>query len=310
MKIAILRDDLADNLRPDDQDNLEEAAFVESLLAADHETRQIPFYSDLAKTMAALKDFAPDLVFNLAESLCSQGGLAVFAPQMLEIMRLPYTGNRTFAHLISADKALAKKIMIQNGLPTPSGKFSKGSVYLLKAKTEHASIHLDDGCIITPETEEGLCTALTEKENETGLAWIAEEYIEGREFNVALLGDKILPPAEMCFSPDFKGHKILTYEAKWNEDAETYQQSQRSFEIESDIINRLRESASACRNSLELRGYTRIDFRMNRSGALYIIDLNTNPCISEDSGFVAMSRYAGLSDREMIERIMKDAFIS
>lgn len=310
MKIAILRDDLTDNLRPDDQDNLEEAAFVESLLAHDHEIRQIPFYADIAKTMAELKDFSPYLVFNLAESLCSQGGLAVFAPQMLEVMRLSYTGNRTFAHLISADKALAKKVLLQNGLPAPSGCFSKGSTYLLKAKTEHASIHLDDRCIVTPETQQALEKELSAKEKETGLAWIAEEYIDGREFNVALLGDVILPPAEMCFSPDFKGHKILTYEAKWNENAETYQQSQRSFDIESDIINRLKELASACRNALELRGYTRIDFRMNRNGGLYIIDLNTNPCISEDSGFVAMSRRAGLNDREMIERIMEDAFVS
>lgn len=310
MKIAILRDDLSGNLRPDDQDNLEEAAFVENLLAADHETCQIPFYSDLAQTMAALKDFGPDLVFNLAESVCSQGGLAVFAPQILEIMRLPYTGNRTFAHLASADKALAKKILLQNGLPAPSDKYSKGSVYLLKAKTEHASIGLDDGCIIAPRTAAELQTALSAKEKETGLAWIAEEYIDGREFNVALLGNEVLPPAEMCFSPDFKGYKILTYEAKWNEDTDAYKQSRRSFEIEPEIIRSLQKLAQACKEALDLKGYTRIDFRMNRSKDLYIIDLNTNPCISEDSGFIAMSRRAGLSDKETIERIIKDAFIS
>ena len=308
MKIAVLRDDLINPASPDAADTLAEAGFVEKTLAGENEVRQIPFYADLEKTIAALRDYAPDVVFNLTESVYAQGGLAVLAPQLLEILRLPYTGNRTFAHLVSADKDLAKRLFLQNGLPAPSSAYREGATYLLKAKTEHASANLDDSCVVSPASGSELKNALEVKERETGLTWIAEEYIDGREFNVALLGGEVLPPAEMCFSPDFKGHKILTYEAKWNEDCDAYQLSRRSFDVEDGIKKELSSVALRCKDVLDLRGYTRIDFRMNKQGKLYIIDLNTNPCISPDSGFIAMAHEAGLSDKDVIERIVADAF--
>lgn len=308
MKIAVLRDDLTDPTSPDAVDTLAQADFVEKTLVDENEVFQISFYADLEKTIKALQTYAPDVVFNLTESVRSQGGLAIFAPQLLEILKIPYTGNRPFAHLVSADKNLAKKLFLQNGLLTPTSVFRPGATYLLKAKTEHASAYLDDGCVISPLSDRELRSALTRKERETGLKWIAEEYIDGREFNVALLGDEVLPPAEMCFSADFKGHKILTYEAKWNEDSDAYQFSRRSFETEPEIKKQLSDIALKCKSIFGLRGYTRIDFRMNAQGGLYIIDLNTNPCIAPDSGFIAMARQAGLTDKEIIKRIVDDAF--
>ena len=308
MKIAVLRDDLTNPSSPDAADTLAEAGFVERILADENNVRQIPFYADLEKTIDTLQQYVPDVVFNLTESVCAQGGLAVLAPQLLDILRLPYTGNRTFAHLVSADKDLAKRLFLQNGLPAPSSVYRAGASYLLKAKTEHASAHLDDTCVISPASEDKLRDALKRKERETGLTWIAEEYIDGREFNVALLGGEVLPPAEMRFFSDFKGHKILTYEAKWNEDCDAYQRSRRSFDIENEIKEKLSSIALKCKDVLALRGYTRIDFRMNAKGELFIIDLNTNPCIAPDSGFIAMAHEAGLSDKEVIERIVANAF--
>ena len=308
MKIAVLRDDLTDPTSPDAADTLAEAEFVEKTLADRNDVRQIPFYADLEKTISALQNYVPDVVFNLTESVCSQGGLAILAPQLLEMLKIPYTGNRTFAHLVSSDKDLAKRLFLQNRLPAPSSAYQAGATYLLKAKTEHASAHLDDTCVICPASEKELQDALKRKERETALTWIAEEYIDGREFNVALLGDNVLPPAEMCFSPDFKGHKILTYEAKWNEDSDAYRLSRRSFDVDDAIKEKLSSVALKCKDVLDLRGYTRIDFRMNAQGRLYIIDLNTNPCISPDSGFIAMAHKAGLSDKDVIERIITDAF--
>ena len=308
MKIAVLRDDLTNPSSPDAMDTLAESGFVEKILSDGNDVRQIPFYADLEKTVGALQRYAPDVVFNLTESVCSQGALAVFAPQLLDILQLPYTGNKTFAHLVSADKALAKRLFSQSGLPVPSSAYRAGAAYLLKAKTEHASAHLDDTCVVLPACEDELKNALKRKELETGLSWIAEEYVDGREFNVALLGDEALPVAEMRFSPDFKGHRILTYEAKWNEDCDAYKRSCRSFEVERDIKEKLSAVALKCKDVLDLRGYTRIDFRMDAKGELFIIDLNTNPCIAPDSGFIAMAREAGLSDKDVIERIVADAF--
>ncbi len=310
MKAAVLRDDVDGSGRADDLDNLQEADFVGRVLSERCETVQIPFTSDLGKTMTELRAFAPDFVFNLVESCCGTGALAVAATELLEMMRIPFTGNRTYAHLLSTDKALAKRVMEREGIPTPSGRFEKGRAYILKARTEHASIGLDEGCIISPETAGELSEALEEKERATGRAWIAEEFVDGREFNAALLGEQVLPPAEMCFSPDFEGHRILTYEAKWDESAPSYARSVRSFDLEDGLREELCALARECRVRLELKGYARVDFRMNGEGRLYVIDVNTNPCISPGAGFMAMAEQAGLTPAEVIERIVKDAFVS
>lgn len=309
MKIAILKDDLTSVIRADDNDNQEQADFVEQLLS-EHEVKQFPFSPDMKKNIKNLNAFKPDMVFNLVESVCGQGKLAVFAPQLLETLQIPFTGNKSFAHFISADKDLAKDLLLQNNLPTPTDEFVKGYTYILKAKTEHASIGLDESCIITPLSAEELKSALHNKEKSTKMEWIAEQYIDGREFNVGLLGDEVLPPAEMCFSNDFKGHKILTYEAKWNEDTSAYQKSRRTFDIDSDTIEKLKRLSLLCRGALGLKGYSRIDFRMDSAQNLYIIDVNTNPCIAPESGFIAMGHKAGLSAKKIIERIMENAFLS
>jgi D-alanine-D-alanine ligase len=310
MRAAVLRDDVDGSGRADDLDNLQEADFVGRILSERYETIQIPFTSDLGKTMTELRAFAPDFVFNLVESCCGAGALAVVATELLETMRIPFTGNRTYAHLLSADKALAKRVMEREGIPTPSGRFKKGQAYILKARMEHASIGLDDGCIVSPETAEELSKVLEDKERATGRAWIAEEFVDGREFNAALLGEELLPPAEMCFSPDFEGRRILTYEAKWDESTPAYARSMRSFELESDLREELCALVRTCRACLELKGYARVDFRMNGEGRLYVIDVNTNPCISPDAGFMAMAVRAGLTPADVIERIVNDAFVS
>lgn len=310
MRAVVLRDDVDGSGRADDLDNLQEADFIGRILSKHYETVQIPFTSDLGKTIRELQAFAPDFVFNLVESCCGAGALAVVAAELLEMMRIPFTGNRTYAHLLSADKVLARRVMEREGIPTPSDRFEKGRAYILKARMEHASIGLDDGCILCPDTAEELSEALEKKERATGRAWIAEEFVDGREFNAALLGEEVLPPAEMCFSPDFEGHRILTYEAKWDESAPAYARSTRSFDVEETVREELCTLARECRKRLDLKGYARIDFRMNGEGRLYVIDVNTNPCISPDAGFMAMAERAGLTPEDVIERIVKDAFVS
>ncbi len=310
MRIVILKDDITGNGSADEMDNQIEADFAEKCLSRKHTVCQIPFVSDIRKVMHDIRKYAPDVVFNLVESVCESGGMSIIAVQMLEVMGIPFTGNHIYPQVISANKSIAKRVLQQKNIPTPASCFKSGIEYILKAKTEHASIALDDNCIRKFSTEKELKSALNDKEKETGMEWIAEKYVDGREFNCAFIGDTILPPAEINFEKDFVGHKILTYEAKWDEGADSYQKSLRTFDVDDNICERLYKLTDFCRRELDLKGYARIDYRMDSYDNLYVIDINTNPCISPDSGFTAMTERSGLSNEQMFEIIIKDAFVS
>jgi D-alanine-D-alanine ligase len=308
MKIAILRDYVPPEQDAlDEIDNLNEADFTQDCLSQHHKVVQIPFVSDIAKVMKEIRKQKPDIIFNLVESVCKSDALSIIAVQMLETIGIPYTGNGIYAQIISANKWLAKRIMLEKKIPTPSGAFSRSKEFILKARDAHSSIGLDDSCILHFTNRKHMQAALLKKAKETGFEWIAEEYIDGREFNCAFIGPYILPPSEIKFSEEFKGHKILTYEAKWYEETDAYQQSLRNFDIEPFIASEISRVTELCKNELQLSGYARVDFRMNNDGKLFVIDINTNPCISPDAGFIAMVHKFGLSDEEAFEIILKEA---
>ncbi len=310
MKIIILKDDISFSNSADELDNQQEADFAKEYLSKKHEVKEIAFTPNIQEVMESIRLFHPDVVFNLVESFCGDGALSIIAVQMLQSMRIPFTGNSMYAQLISSDKSLAKRLLRQSNIPTPTASFKHDIEFILKMNGEHASMALDDTCIRTFSTAAEMDAAIKEKEAQTHGKWIAEQYINGREFNCALLGDIILPPAEIRFDKEFVGHKILTYEAKWNENATSYQQSLRSFKVEEKVKKRLFSLIKMCAINLELKGYARIDFRMDRYENLYVIDINTNPCISPDSGFVAMALQQGLTIEEMFDKIIQDAFVS
>lgn len=307
MRIAILRDSIPEIDSPDEVDNLYEANFAEKCLSPKHDIIQIPFVPNIKQVIEDIKAFKPDVIFNLVESVLGCGALSAIAVQVFETMHIPFTGNPIYPHIISADKDLAKEVMIKNNIPTPTTKFKTGSEYILKAQFEHASINLDDSCILSFNSGQEMRKALKAKREQTGMDWVAEEYIDGREFNCAFLGDLMLPPEEIRYEEGFTGHKVLTYEAKWNEESDSYNLSLRHFDIESFIKEQLFSITSICKEKLGMKGYARIDFRMDKKGYLYVIDINTNPCISPDSGFAAMAHEVGISDEEIFNIIVNEA---
>lgn len=319
MKIILALDDIAVADTPDAQDTLAQADFVEkTLLKLGHSVIRLPFTADLSRMRDAISAARADLVFNLVESVLNKGRLSVVATQLFDALNIPYTGNDSFAHGLSADKLAAKKFFLQTGIRTPAGYTVRtadnaplNKPYILKAAAEHASIGLTQKSVLVPAAAGELKTALLKlRSSQNALAFFAEEYIPGREFNTAFLDGRILPPAEMRFSEHFKGWKILTYEAKWQETTSSYQESARSFDFESSVAGELKKFALSVSRKLDLKGYTRLDFRLSDGGKPYLIDLNTNPCIAPDSGFIAMARKAGLSPENVIERIVADAVVS
>ena len=210
--------------------------------------------------------------------------------------------------------------MIENNIPTPQGftahevstledKFL-GATYIIKARSEHASIGIDKDSVFSPISIAQMQDKIKLYEAKMNGDCIVEQFVDGKEYNVAILAGEVLPPAEMCFDDSYSGYKVLTYEAKWSEDSSDYCLSKRSFDIEKDVSDRLSEIALKCWNKLKLKGYARVDFREDSEGNLYVIDINTNPCISPDAGFAAMADKAGISYNQLIKRIAEDAFVS
>ena len=149
----------------------------------------------------------------------------------------------------------------------------------------------------------------------SGGQWFAEAYIEGREFNVAVLEEngapRVLPMAEMRFEawPEHKP-RIVGYTAKWDENSLDSTHTVRDFAWatrEPELAARLRDLSVRAWHLFGLRGYARVDFRVDASGEPTILELNPNPCIEPEAGFGAAAREAGYAYRELIRRIFEAA---
>ncbi len=300
-RCTLLHQEVPAGAGPDEQDVLHAAASVATALRADGwEVAAQPMGLDLAAAEAALRADPPDVVFNLVESLGGADVLAVAAPALLERLGLRFTGSGLAALALTADKRATRRALRAAGLPVPPGPEDGGTgPFIAKHATAHASFGLGAHSVTAtlPEAKPG---------------WYAESYIEGREFNLSLLADgaggaEALPVAELLFEDWPAGMpRILDYAGKWDTAHPLYQRTVRSFAVESDLARRLQQLALACWQALGLAGYARVDMRLDANGIAYVIDVNANPCLSEDAGFAAAVAQAGLSFGEAIRRIVAE----
>ncbi len=191
----------------------------------------------------------------------------------------------------------------------PSDKISNKSFNLnfpliLKLLTEDASIGISEFSVVNnfSELQKQLKFLFVTYNQEV----IAEEYIDGRELNVAILGDKILPISEILFRglPD-NLPKIITYDSKWIEDSVYFENTQPSCPAELDRITKknIETVAMAAFNAMNCRDYARVDIRLSNDGIPYVIEVNPNPDISTDSGFARAASVDGLSYGELLHTI-------
>lgn len=326
-KIVILHSDVAPDASNDELDCLVQAeAIAEAVRALNYEPALLPFELNLNNTMTMLRSLKPRVVFNIVETLDDKGSLIHVAPALLDALRIPYTGCPTHAIYHTSHKPQAKKMMHQSGIATPDWIEQDGfsiqrepaGNYLIKSSWEHASIGLDEKSLIRFTDKADIIKAMKLREEKLGGSCYAEAYIDGREFNVALISDKagarILPIAEMLFqdyAPDKL--KIVDYKAKWEADSFEYTNTVRKFDFDDDdslLISSLREISLQCWNIFSLSGYARVDFRVDNSGKPWVLEVNTNPCLSLDAGFAAALEQAGIQYHEAIGLIIDNALKS
>jgi len=323
-KIVILHSDISPDAREDELDCLQQAESIAGALRTlNYEAVLLPFELNLNNTITMLKSLKPYAVFNIVETLDSRGSLIYFAPAILDILQIPYTGCPTEAVFQTSNKPLSKKIMHYAGIATPSWMDQKGfgsrtdtaDIYLIKSSWEHASIGLDEDSLIPYINNENLLQEMTLRKGKLGGSCYAEAYIDGREFNVALISDRegveVLPIAEMIFqdyAPDKP--KIVDYKAKWIADSFEYNNTIRKYDLpesDSDLISDLREIALRCWHLFSLRGYARVDFRVDKNSKPWVLEINSNPCLSPDAGFAAALQHANIKYHEAIGLIIENA---
>lgn len=321
MRVVLLHERLAENARTDERDALVQLETVErELRACGHDCLPLAVDLDLERARRGLVERRPDVVFNLVESLGGSGRLAHAAPALVEALGIPCTGASSTAFLETTDKVHAKRRLAAAGLPTPpwletggvaarAGDPDPRARFIVKPVYEDASLGLCDDSVVCGEPAARARLAAARG------PVLAERYVEGREFNLSLLekpgGVEALPPAEITFEAWPEGKpRIVGYAAKWRDDSFESIHTPRRFDFaasDAPLLARLEDLAHRCWDLFGLRGFARMDFRVDAAGAPWILEANANPSLSPDAGFAAAAAHAGLSSRQVVERIVAAA---
>ncbi len=314
MRVLVLHSDVAPDAAPDELDTLLTArAISHALHALGHEPHLAPFTPDPAALKDLLGETRAECVFNMVESVYGEGALASIAPAMLEKLRMPCTGATAASLSAAGDKPLAKRILRAARLPTPDwceppdfAGMDENKRYIVKSATEDASLGLASESVVTGRAAIAARAELCAKHY--GGRWFAEEFVEGREFNVAVLDGEVLPIAEMRFEHWAPGQPMIVgYAAKWHEGSQEEAGTVRDFawgEKEQTLYAALSHRARQAWQLFGLTGYARVDFRVDASGNPLILEINPNPALDPSAGFAAAAKQMGMHYADLVERIL------
>ena len=325
MRVLILYDEPAPDAPADGLDVLDQVEVVEvGLRALGHRTERLGLSADAAVASAAIAAASTDITFNLVESFAGRGRLIHLAPTLLEALGRAYVGAPAEAVFATSNKLVSKCVMAAANLPTPAwidpanlagdDDFQPGT-YIVKSVWEHASIGLDEDSVIEATTRAEVLGAIADRLPALGYSGFAERYVDGREFNLSVIADgelgaRVLPPAEIVFEgygPDKR--RVVGYRAKWDPESYEYSHTPRRFDLprsDDALVSELERLALAAWRRFDLAGWARVDFRVDPSGRPWILEVNTNPCLSLDAGFAAALDRAGITRTEALERILAD----
>lgn len=291
----------------------------ESLRRLGHDVLPVGVYDDLAPIRKALSTFNPDITFMLLEEFHGVVTYDFAVISYLELMQQPYTGCNPRGLLLSKDKALSKKVLSYHRIPTPRfAVFPKGRTVhrpkklsfplFVKSTVEDASFGISQASIVHDDV------SLTERVNfiheKTGDDAIAEQYIEGRELYVGVLGNtrlRTFPAWEMDFGklPDDVA-KIATSRVKWDR---KYQEKHSidtyaAKDLDPAMEEKISKVCKRVYRALSMSGYGRMDLRLTENGDVYVIEANANPNIEYGEDFSESAEAVGIDYEALLQRIL------
>jgi D-alanine-D-alanine ligase len=323
MKAVILHSKVPDDARADECDTLISVDSIsKALKELGYDVAALSFTLNIESTVKNLKKINPLFVFNLVESVENSGKLIYFAPAFLDCFKIPYTGTSAESMLLTTNKIQSKNLLKTAGIPTPYWIIQGASKedlkkedfpYLIKSVWEHGSVGLEGNYVLSDE--QSLMEEMDRRKSVADGCWFAEQFIDGREISVPIIGrhaePEFLPVSEIRFEDHYRDKlKILDYKAKWHKETAEYQNTIRHFdfpEADGAILEILKDLALKSWKIFGLHGYVRVDFRIDPANNPYVLEINANPCISPDSGFVLSAEKAGINYNKLIEKIVSIA---
>jgi D-alanine-D-alanine ligase len=284
-----------------------------------HKVDVLAIHEDVAKLYTSLRRRKPDIIFNLMESFGDDDLGAVGVVGLLDLLHIPYTGGGPGEFYLREDKALAKKLLAFDEISypdfavfSPDADLETGGRLRLplfvKPLRMDASIGIDAGSLV--HSTEEMLRRINHIHTTVGDAALVEEYIEGREFFISVLGNleaQAFPPIEVDFSglPEDKP-QILDSRAKWDEESVEYRGTQTVLaDVPDELGARLQETALAAYRALRVREYGRIDMRLTPAGDLYVIEVNASCYLEKSSEFAVAAKAAGLDYDALVQRIVE-----
>ncbi len=293
-----------------------------ALKAAGHQTRKLVVDDEVQPLVTSLSNDRPDLVFNIAESFAGKSALESTVAALLNLLGLHYTGSSPAGLILAGDKTLTKKVLSFHGILT--AKFAtvfRGAVdwagevnfpLILKPPQEDASLGITQKSIVNNVKE--LLETMTSIQEEYQGPVLAEEFIDGREFYVGVIGNsdvKALPVMEMDFTGYPEGRpKIASYEAKWGENGDEkgaeFEGTKSIFptDVSEDLAKRMHLVAIDSFQALRLRDYARVDLRVTAKEEIYVIEVNPNCYLEKSAEFASAAAKEGQSYDELIKWIV------
>ena len=288
----------------------------EALLAKGFDAQCVPVGDDVSGLIRRLTELQPQAIFNLAETVLGESSLECFVPDLLDFLGIPYTGSDAAAINLCLDKVRTKQVLLENGIPTPSYQVMETASrdalkislpVIVKPIREDGSLGIHQGSVVREKSR--LAEQVDFIVRHYHQPALVEEYVGDREFNVAILGNGskcALPLCEIDYSSMPEGMpKIVSFNAKWFPDSPEYQGSMPvcPAKITKALAAQIEKTAFATYKACGLRDYGRIDLRWDEKHPPTVVDVNPNPAITPDAGFVLSSRMAGIGYPDLLEKI-------
>jgi D-alanine-D-alanine ligase len=292
---------------------------ISQLKEMGHDVRPLGVRDNLVALRNEVAEWKPQIVFNLLEEF---DGIVTYDQHVvafLELMRQPYTGCNPRGLLLSRDKVLSKQLLAYHRIPTPQfAVFPRGQRFKLpkrlrfpmfvKSATEDASLGIAQASVV--EDDAKLRERVEFIHQQTTSDALVEEYIEGRELYVGVLGNRRLttfPVWEMVFGtlPESLP-AIATRKVKWDK---RYQQkygitTRAAEELVPTVVDQMGKLSRRIYKALHLSGYARMDFRLKPDGSLFVLEANANPNLAREEDFAESARSAGVAYDDLLTRIL------
>ncbi len=291
----------------------------DALTAAGHEVRVVPLETDLGVISKAAADFHPSAVFNMVEAFRDFRSFDQHVVSYLECLGLAYTGCNPRGMTIARDKLLTKQVLSYHRIPVPTCKLFGIDApvrppvrlpypLLVKSATDDGSTGISMASVV--HTRDELIQRVKFIHQTVSTDALAEQFVEGRELYVGVLGDrrlKTLPAWELYLDGLPRGMpRIATERLKRNpEYQQRYNVRSGPADLPANIAGQLSRISRRVYRLLGLSGYARLDFRMTPTGQIFLIEANPNPQIAADEDFAASAAHAGMGYEQLLGRIVR-----